>query len=151
MTDPATHLRETYDRIGRSLNGEIPAEQAENAGWEQRAMPAMLDVLGLTEAPEVGWFVAATSPLYDKAEPAGWRYCHRPDHPAGPDLLGIAYAGPPPRVYLRADLSLPRTIRTLAHELFHVAELARGDPPDEEAADEFGAQAAATFWRSQYR
>ena len=141
----AAALRDTL----RSINGEIPAALAENDGWPQRAMPEMLAALELSDAPELGWFVAATSPLYDKADPAGWRYCHTPDK--GPDLLGIAYAGPPPRVYLRADMSLPRTVRTLGHELYHVREFLRGEPTDEAAADDFAAAAAARFWASQYR
>ena len=130
---------------------EIPATEAENAGWEQLAMPAMLAELGLSQAPPVGWFVAAVSPLYDKAEADGWRYCHMSTNANEPDLLGIAFGGDEPEVWLRADMSLPRTIRTLGHELFHLAEFARGEPVDEHAADEFGATAAARFWQSQYR
>ena len=143
MTDPASDLRANV--------AEIPADQAENDGWPQRAMPAMLADLGLSKAPEFAWFAAAISPLYDRAEPDGWRYCHTSDNPDEPDLLGIAYGGPPPRIYLRADVSLPRTIRTLGHELYHVREFARGETTDEQAADEFGAQAAARFWAAQYR
>lgn len=145
MTDPA------LDTVLRGMCAEIPAAEAENDGWPQRAMPAMLAALELPQAPEVGWFVAATSPLYDAAEPEGWRYCHTPEHADKPDLLGIAYGGSSPAVYLRADQSLPRTIRTLGHELFHIREFACGDPPDEKAADEFGAQATARFLASLYR
>jgi hypothetical protein len=145
MTDPAAELRATL----RSLVAEIPAEQAENDGWPQRAMPAMLAALGLTEVPEFGWFVAALSPLYDKALPTGWRYCN--DDSSKPDLGGIAFGGPPPRFYLRADMNLARTIFVLGHELYHVREFARGEPPDEAAADEFGATAAVAFWQSMYR
>ena len=146
MSDPANSLRDTL----RALNAEIPSDEAENEGWPQRAMPAMLEALGLAEVPDFGWFVAATSPLYDKAEPAGWRYCHDADHPDGPDLLGVAFAGPPPTVYLRADMSLPQTIRTPGHELWHVREFTRRDPRDEKAADEFGDHAAARFLASLY-
>lgn len=147
MIDAADALRATL----RAQVAEIPAGMAENDGWPQLAMPAMLEALGLTEAPAFGWFVAAVSPLYDKAAPEGWRYCHTTDNPDEPDLLGIAYGGETPRVLLRADVSLPRAIRTLAHELYHVREFARGEPTDETAADEFGAQAAARFWAAQYR
>lgn len=140
-------LRDTL----RAHLAEIPADQAENDGWPEKAMPPLLAELELPEAPDVAWFAAATSPLYDVAAPDGWRYCHAADHPDGPDLLGIAYAGPPPRIYLRADMSLPRTIRTLGHELWHVAEFARNEPQDEEAADKFGAQAAHRFLVGMYR
>ena len=146
MTE-ATALRDTL----RSVCAEIPADQAENDGWPQRAMPGMLEALGLSEVPTLSWFVAATSPAYDKADPEGWRYCHSTDHPDGPDLLGIAYGGEQPHVYLRADMSLPRTLQTLGHELWHVREFARGDAVDEKDADEFGATAAARFWAAQYR
>jgi hypothetical protein len=146
MTAAAADLRATL----RALHAEIPAEQAENQGWPERALPRMLAALGLTEAPAVGWFVDGMSRLYDKAQPEGWRYCWRSDDPER-SLYGIAYAGPPPRILVRANLDLAATIRTTAHEAFHVAEFARGDPADEEAADEFGANAAAAFWRSLYR
>ena len=134
----------------RALNAEIPAALAENDGWPQRAMPSMLEELGLTETPQVAWFVAATSPLYDEAPADGWRYCHL-DTETGPDLLGITYAGPPARVYLRADQSLPRTLKTLGHELYHVREFLHDEPRDESAADEFGAQATARFLAGMYR
>lgn len=147
MTDPAAELRAAL----HAINGEIPVELAENDGWPQQAMPAMLKALGLTEAPEIGWFVDATSPMYDAAKPDGWRYCFVPASPDKSALLGIAFAGPPPRIYLRADVDLTRCIQTLGHELYHVREFARGDPTDEAAADEFGAQAAARFWGLQYR
>lgn len=146
-TSAADGLRD----ILRAHVAEIPAEQAENDGWPQRAMPAMLAELGLTETPEFGWFVSALNPLHDLAEPSGWRYCHTSDDPATADLLGIAYGGSTPRIYLRADVSLPRAIQTLGHELWHLREFARDEPSDEDAADDFGVKAAARFWASQYR
>jgi hypothetical protein len=147
MTEPVDELHNTL----RAHVAEIPAHQAENDGWPQRAMPAMLKALGLSEAPEFGWFVAATNPLYDMAAPEGWRYCHVSDDPVRPDLLGIAYGGSSPEVYLRADVPLPLAIQTLGHELWHVHEFATGKPADEQAADKFGAEAAARFWVAQYR
>ena len=141
----------SVDPVLRSSYAEIPAAQAENDGWPQAAMPAMLDTLGLTEPPELAWFVCALNPAIATAAPDAWRYCHAVDDPAGPDLLGIAYGGDRPRVYLRADMSLTRTLQTFAHELYHLREFARGEPPDENAADEFGAQATARFFASQYR
>jgi hypothetical protein len=138
----------------RATLAEIPAVQAENDGWPEKAMPGMLAALGLEVTPVVSWFAAGTSPLYDAAVPledGGWRYCHAADDPQGPDLLGIAYGGTPPRLYLRADVSLPRAIHTLGHELYHLAEFAAQRPADEQAADAFGAQAAARFWAAQYR
>ncbi len=145
----AEAARDTFRALQRSLNAEIPPGLAENDGWPQAAMPSMLAELGLTEAPEVGWFVSAASPLYDAAPPDGWRrYSHRGD---GPDLWGMAYAGPPARVYLRADLNLPDTLRVLGHEVYHLREFVRGEPLDEQAADEFGVQAAARFWASTYQ
>ena len=71
--------------------------------------------------------------------------------PKRPTCSASPTAGHRPRIYLRADVSLPRTIRTLGHELYHLREFARGEPTDEQAADEFGAQAAARFWAAQYR
>jgi len=126
MSDPANELRNTL----RGVYAEIPADQAENEGWPARAMPSMLADLELPDVPVVAWFVCGLNPTYDTAQPSGWRYCRSLDEAGGPDLLGIAYGGPPPRIYLRADVSLPRVIRTLGHELYHIREFARGERID---------------------
>lgn len=146
----ADDLRAAFDRVSWALNAEIPAEQAENDGWPQRAMPGMLAELGLSQEPELFWFVNATNPMYDAAPPDAWRYCHFDDG-RGPVVLGLSYHGDPPRVGLRADMSLTKTLQTLGHELWHVRAHRDGTEHDEDAADEFGAQTAARFLASQYR
>src|SRR5215211_508468 len=103
VADPAADFEATLRATERMLHVEIPATRAENDGWPQRAMPAMLAALELAEPPELGWFVDARSPLYDEAEPGAWRYCWSSED-AERDLYGIAYAGPPPRILIRADL-----------------------------------------------
>ena len=128
---------------------QVPASEAENEGWPERAMPGMLAELGLSEAPAIGWFVSALNPSAGKAEVGAWRYCHEADE-RGPDLLGITYAGPPPRVYLRGDVSLTRALQTLGHELYHLREFARGEPADETAADDVGGHATARVLAGMY-